>query len=157
MKVVVLGGAGDMGSEAVKELVKFPEVERITIADLNTAAAEKLVSSLGQEKVRVQKVDATCHQDLVNVLKGHTVAAGALGPFYRFEKPIVEAALAAGVDYVSICDDHDAASAVIQMDRTARDKGRKALTGMGWTPGLSNILARKGYHALERPESIRIY
>ncbi|GFP43748.1 hypothetical protein HKBW3C_02877 [Candidatus Hakubella thermalkaliphila] len=45
MKVVVLGGAGDMGSEAVKELVKFPEVERITIADLNTAAAEKLVSS----------------------------------------------------------------------------------------------------------------
>ncbi|GFP36238.1 hypothetical protein HKBW3S43_02026, partial [Candidatus Hakubella thermalkaliphila] len=147
----------DMGSEAVKELVKFPEVERITIADLNTAAAEKLGSSLGQEKGMGQKVDSTCPQDLVNVLKGRTVAAGALGPFYRFEKPIGEAALAAGVDYVSICDDHDAASAVIQMGRTARDKGRKALTGMGWTPGLSNILARKGYHALERPESIRIY
>ncbi len=85
------------------------------------------------------------------------MAAGALGPFYRFEKPIVEAALAAGVDYVSICDDNDAASAVIQMDRTARDKGRKVLTGMGWTPGLSNILARRGYDALEKTESIRIY
>ncbi|MCL0097750.1 saccharopine dehydrogenase NADP-binding domain-containing protein [Dehalococcoidia bacterium] len=61
MKVIVLGGAGDMGSEAVKDLVRFPEVERITIADLNTTAAEKLASSLGEEKVRVQKVDATCH------------------------------------------------------------------------------------------------
>lgn len=157
MKVIVLGGAGDMGSEAVRNLVRFPEVERITIADLNTTAAEKLASSLGEEKVRVQKVDATCHQDLVNVLKGYTVAAGALGPFYRFEKPIVEAALAAGVDYVSICDDYDAVSAAIQLDQTARDKGRKVLTGMGWTPGLSNILARKGYDALEKTESIRIY
>jgi saccharopine dehydrogenase-like NADP-dependent oxidoreductase len=157
MKVIVLGGAGDMGSEAVRELVQFPEIERITIADLNTAAAEKLASSLGRERVKVQKVDATSHQDLVNVIKGHTVAAGALGPFYRFEKPIVEATLEAGVDYVSVCDDNDAVSAVIQMDRTARDKGRKVLTGMGWTPGLSNILARKGYDALKKTESIRIY
>jgi saccharopine dehydrogenase-like NADP-dependent oxidoreductase len=146
-----------MGSEAVKDLASLPQIEGITIADLNTTAAEKLASSLGEGKARVQKVDAANHQELVNVLTGHTVAAGALGPFYRFEKPIVEAALAAEVDYVSICDDHDAVSAAMQLDKTACDKGRKVLTGMGWTPGLSNILARKGYNSLDKTESIRIH
>jgi saccharopine dehydrogenase-like NADP-dependent oxidoreductase len=57
MKVIVLGGAGDMGSEAVKDLARFPEVERITIADLNTAAGEKLASSLGVHIFRDREVE----------------------------------------------------------------------------------------------------
>jgi saccharopine dehydrogenase-like NADP-dependent oxidoreductase len=157
MDIVVLGGAGDMGSEAVRDLVKSPEVKKVTIADLNTTAAEKLASSLNNKKVAVRRLDATSRQDLMSVLSGHSVAAGALGPFYRFEKPIVEAALEAGVNYVSICDDHDAMADVLKFDKIASKKKRKMLIGMGWTPGLSNILARKGYDALERPESIRIY
>jgi len=157
MKVVVLGGAGDMGSAAVRDLVEFTDVAGVTIADLNSEAALKLAASLKDARVDVQKVDASSHADLVRVIKGHDVAAGALGPFYRFEKPIVEAALEAGVDYVSICDDHDAVDAVLQLDQAARDKGRRILTGLGWTPGLSNLLARKGYGELEEVESIRVY
>ena len=158
MRVAVLGGAGDMGSEAVRDLLNYPEVEQVTIIDLNTAAAFNLASSLGAEsRIKVQRADATSPGDLVKVLAGHTVAAGALGPFYRFEKPIVEAALKAGVDYVSICDDYDAAEAVLSLDPEARDQGRKILTGLGWTPGLSNILALKGYRELEDVDSIKIY
>lgn len=157
MKVVVLGGAGDMGSEAVRDLIKYTDVAGVTIADCNTEAAEKLRSSLGDERVSVQRVDAASQEELVRVIAGHDVAAGALGPFYRFEKPIVEAALEAGVDYVSICDDHDAADAVLQLDQAAREKGRRVLTGLGWTPGLSNVLARKGYEELDQVESIRVY
>ena len=157
MKVVVLGGAGDMGSEAVRDLVAFTDVERVTIADLNLEAAEKLAQSLGDRRVAVEGVDAASRSDLVRVLRGHDTAAGALGPFYRYEKPIVEAALEAGINYVSICDDHDASDAVLQLDQYARDKGLKILTGLGWTPGLSNMLARKGYDELDRVDSIRVY
>lgn len=157
MKVVVLGGAGDMGSAAVRDLVKFTDVTGVTIADINTAAAEKLAASLGGSRVSVAKLDAASPADLVRVIAGHDVAAGALGPFYRFERPIVEAVLEAGVDYVSICDDHDAAEAVLQLDRAARGKGRRVLTGLGWTPGLSNLLACKGCGELDEVESIRIY
>ncbi|HOB86406.1 MAG TPA: saccharopine dehydrogenase [Bacillota bacterium] len=79
------------------------------------------------------------------------------GPFYRFEKPIVEACLEAGVNYVSICDDHDAAEAVLKLDPAAREKGLKMVTGLGWTPGITNMLARKGYDELDRVDSIRVY
>lgn len=157
MKVVVLGGAGDMGSETVRDLVKFTDVTKVTIADLNREAADKLANSLGDKRVSVETVDASSHSDLLRVLSGHDVAAGALGPFYRFEKPIAEAVLEAGLHYVSICDDHDAANAVLELDHAAREKGIKILTGLGWTPGLSNILARKGYDEMDNVDSIRVY
>lgn len=157
MKVIVLGGAGDMGSEAVRDLIQSPDVKQVTIGDLNTEAAEKLASSLDDRRIVVQKVDATSHEDLVRVMRGHDVAAGALGPFYRFERPIVEAAIDAGVDYVSICDDHDAAEAALELDRKAADKGRRILTGLGWTPGITNIFARKGYDELKDVEAINVY
>lgn len=157
MKIVVLGGAGDMGSAAVEDLLKFTDVKQVTIAARDTAAAEKLASTLGDPRAVVQKVEATSHADLVRVMQDHDVAAGALGPFYRFEKPLVEAALAAGVDYVSICDDHDAAEAVLALDQAAAEKERKILTGLGWTPGITNMLARKGYDELENVEAIHVY
>ena len=157
MKVVVLGGAGDMGSETVRDLIEYTDVSQVTIADRNREAAEKLAQSLGDERIAVETVDAAYHDDLVRVLSGHDVAAGALGPFYRFERSIAEAVLDAGINYVSICDDHDAAEAVLKLDPVAREKGVKILTGLGWTPGLSNILARRGYEELDKVDSIRIY
>lgn len=157
MKIVVLGGTGDMGAAAVQDLLEFTAVEQVTIAARDTAAAAKLVSTLDDRRAVVQKVEAESHDDLVRVMRGHDVVAGAIGPFYRFERPLAEAALAAGVDYVSICDDHDAVTDVFTLDREATAKGRKILTGLGWTPGITNMLARKGYDELEQVDRIRIY
>ena len=131
MKVIVLGGAGDMGSEAIRDLIRNPEIKQLTIGDLDTGKAEKLALSLDDRRIAVKRVDATSPEDLVGAMKGHDVAAGALGPFYLFEKPIVRAAIDAGVDYVSICDDHDAAEAVLALDEEAAEKGRRILTGLG--------------------------
>jgi len=158
VKVLVLGGAGDMGSEAIRDLLSYPEVEQVTIGDLNTSAASKIVSSIeGGSRLKIERVDATSPEDLEAVMAGHSVVAGALGPFYRFEKPIVKAAIQAGVDYVSICDDYDAVKEVLLLDREAKERGRRILTGLGWTPGLSNVLALKGYREMEDVDSIRIY
>ncbi len=146
-----------MGSAAVRDLLEFTDAQKITIAARNTAAAEKMASALGSPRLAVQKVDAASQADLVRAMRGHDVAAGALGPFYRFEKPLVEAAIAAGVDYVSICDDHDAARAVLPLDRTAAKKGQRILTGLGWTPGITSVFARKGYDELDEAETIQVY
>lgn len=55
MKVVVLGGAGDMGSEAVRDLIEFTDAKQVTVADMNTEAAEKLAASIGDKRVAVKK------------------------------------------------------------------------------------------------------
>lgn len=157
MRVVVLGGAGDMGAEAVRDLVKFSDFDMIVIADRDLDAAKRLSESLGDPRVSVEKVDAASEESLLQVMSEKPVVAGALGPFYRFERPIVEAVIKAEADYVSICDDHDAMEAALELDEEAKAKGSKVLCGLGWTPGLSNVLARKGYDELDQVKSIRVF
>ncbi|MDD4568785.1 MAG: saccharopine dehydrogenase NADP-binding domain-containing protein, partial [Tepidanaerobacteraceae bacterium] len=106
MKIVVLGGAGDMGSRAVRDLAKRAEVTELTIADINKTVAEKLADGLG-EKVKAVYIDANRPKTLVEAMRDKDVVASAMGPFYKYEKVAVEAALTAGVNYVSICDDYD--------------------------------------------------
>lgn len=157
MRAIVLGGAGDMGSRTVRTLAAYPEVEQLTVADINLGRAEVLVRSLGGEpRLRAVRVNADDPRHLSEVMAGHDVAASAIGPFYKYERKVAQAALVAGVDYVSICDDYDAAQAVLELDEEAQARGRRILTGLGWTPGLSNLLARRGADALDLTERIHI-
>jgi lysine 6-dehydrogenase len=157
MRIIVLGGAGDMGQRAVRTLACYPDVEQVTIADLNLSRAEVLAAELGgPPRFRAIRVDATSRESLVEAIRGHDAAASAIGPFYKFEVPVARAAIAAGVDYVSLCDDFDAARAVFDLDDEARAAGVRVMTGMGWTPGITNVVARRGADWMGEPESIDI-
>lgn len=145
MNIILLGGAGDMGSKAVEELARTNGVTRVTIADRNVAAAERVAASLSgaPASVDVRSVDADDHAGLVQAMAGYDLAASALGPYYRFETKIVRAALEARVDYASICDDWSATQAVLdQFDGPARQAGRTVLIGLGTSPGISNVGVR---------------
>lgn len=157
MRVIVLGGAGDMGQRAVRILAGTPEVARLTIADLNLERASALARELGGgPRVQAVRVDAADRHSLVAAMQGHQVAASAIGPFYKFEVPVCRAALAAGVDYVSLCDDYDAAREILTLHGEAAAAGRRVITGLGWTPGLSNVLARRGVDLLDRADAVDI-
>lgn len=97
MKIVVLGGAGDMGSRAARALADSSEVSELIVADINTRAAEELSDELG-DKARAVYINANVPETLVQALQGADVAASALGPFYKYERPAVEAALSAHVN-----------------------------------------------------------
>jgi len=122
MKIVVLGGAGDMGSRAVKDLAKRTEVEELIIADINIALAEKMAKELGK-KVKAVYIDANRPDTLIEAMQNKDVVASAMGPFYKYEKVAVKAALTAGVNYVSICDDYDAVESILPLNEKAKEIG----------------------------------
>lgn len=155
MRIIVLGGAGDMASRAVRELAAEPTVTEVTVADYNLEAASRLAGELG-EKVKAVQVDANDHLALVAALRGHDAAASGIGPFYQYEVRVAKAAIEAGVPYVSLCDDYDAAQAVLELDELAKAEGVTVLTGLGWTPGLSNVLARKAADQFDLLDEINI-
>jgi saccharopine dehydrogenase-like NADP-dependent oxidoreductase len=155
MKLIVLGGAGDMASRAVRELAGEADVTALTIADYDLEAAHRLAQELG-DKVSAVWVDANDHAALVDTIRGHDAAASGIGPFYRYEARVARAAIEAGVPYVSICDDYDAAEAVLALDEEAKAAGVTVLTGLGWTPGLSNVLARKGAEQFDLVDEINV-
>jgi lysine 6-dehydrogenase len=159
MKIIVFGGAGDVGSRAVEDLVDASGVDQVTIADHNVAAADKLAAALRGRgaPVDVRAVDANDHQALVEAMQGYDVAASTLGPFYRFETRLVKAAIEAGVDYTSICDEWAAAQTVLtEFDQPARKAGRVIITGLGTSPGLSNICARYLAQQMDRARRIDV-
>jgi lysine 6-dehydrogenase len=155
VRIIALGGAGDMCSYAVRDLARQEEVTEIMIADFDADRASILARELGS-RCKSMKVDANSASELVRAIAGYDVAIGGIGPFYKYEVKVATGALEAGVDYVSICDDYDAAEAVFELDATARKKGVTILTGLGWTPGLSNVLARRGADQLDEVDEIAV-
>lgn len=159
-KVVVLGGAGDMGGRTVRELCREEGagsdaglIGEVVVADYRLDKAEKLAAEIGG-KARAAFVDARVKDSVVGVVKGATVAVNAIGPFYRYAEGILAAVMEAGVDYVDICDDDDATMKLLAFDSMARRRGVTAVIGNGWTPGISNLLARMGADQMDRVRDI---
>lgn len=156
MKIVVFGGAGDMGSEAVRDIASAKDLDSLVIADYNLKAAEKLVSSLKCDKASAIFCDANDHDAIVKIMKAADVSLSCIGPFYEYEAKMIRAAIEAKCGYVSICDDFDAAEAALSLDKAAKKAGILVLTGMGWTPGLSNILAKHGMDHMDETREVHI-
>ncbi len=142
MKIVVLGGAGDMGSRAVEDLCRTDGVVAVTIADQNVVAARRLAERLQATgtNIEIATVDANVKDSLVAAMRGHDVAASALGPFHRFETKLVSAALEAEVDYASLCDEWQPTQKVFEkFSREAAEQGRTMVIGLGTSPGATNL------------------
>ena len=160
MKILVLGGAGDMGSKTVEDLASADGVARVAIGDRNIAAARALARSLESSPAEVTalEVDASDHEGLVRAMSGQDVVASALGPFYLFEASLVKAALQAGVDYISMCDDWSAAQdTILRFDVPARKAGRTVVSGCGVSPGMSNVAVRYLASKLDRAARAEIF
>lgn len=155
MKVTVLGGAGDMGSQAVIDLARNEEISAVRIADFNLERAEALAESLGK-KVSAVFVDADAPLSLKDAIAESDAVLSCIGPFYKYEVKCAQACLEAGIPYVSLCDDFDAAEEIFRLHEQAVAKNVTLLTGCGWTPGLSNMLARKGIEQMDEAKEVHI-
>ncbi len=156
MRITVFGGAGDMGSEAVRDLVKADNVEHLIVADYNKTAARKLVSELEDDRVEAAFCDANDHDAIVEIMKQSDVSLSCIGPFYTYEEKMIRAAIDARRSYVSICDDYDAVEKALSLDKQAKNAGIAVLCGMGWTPGLSNVLVRQGIESMDKASEVHV-
>ena len=154
---LVLGGAGDMGSAAVRDLV-FSGVERVIVGDFNKVATEKLVERVkgGDTEVEGTYVNVNDKKNLIDAIVQSDLVINTVGPFYKYENTVVDATMEAGKDYVDICDDHDATLRVVEREKEIAKGKSRILIGMGWTPGITNVLARAGYDSLEATTDINI-
>jgi Saccharopine dehydrogenase and related proteins len=159
LKVLVLGGAGDMGSGIVEALCNF-KVDEILVGDISYARAENVSETFNKMfgcNTYPVKVDALSIESLRGATSGLDVVVNAVGPFYKYGYRIAENLIKLGLSFVDICDDHDATLMELNLDQDARRSGVTAVIGLGWTPGLSNILAKLGSRELGLPNSIDIY
>jgi len=141
MKVLALGGGGDMGRMAVAILLSSPKITSITVADKNFAFTESFVELVGSEKLTAVEIDVSDHVKLVDLMSKHDLVINTVGPFLKFGKPIVEAVIEAKKDYVDICDDWKPTLEILELHEKAKSAGITAVIGIGASPGLTNLMA----------------
>ena len=156
LKVCVLGGCARMAIPALRELGREADVVEVAVADLDHESARDTADSFG-DKFLGLSVDATNHDELVEAIRDYHVVMGYVGPFYLFEKKIVQACIEAKTHYVSISDDFDAYLSVEPLFDDAKKAGITIISGLGNSPGITNVLARKGYFSMDKPERINIH
>ena len=140
-KVIVLGGCGAVGSNAVSTLIKTDTFSKVVIGDYNIEKAEQMTADLGS-KASAIKFDAMDIQSCKNAMTGCDLVLNCVGPFYTTVKTILTAAIEAEINYVDICDDPDVTLEILDMDKAAKEAGITALIGMGASPGITNLLAK---------------
>lgn len=152
-KILVLGGAGEMGSAAVADLVERTEHE-ITVGDLRPDPAMALFRDLGAPE-RVVRVDVDDPASLAAALGDTEVVLNAT--YMRHNVAVTDAAIEAGVHLVDLGSYYTETLQQLDRHEAAERAGCRIVPGCGVAPGLTNIVARLGADELESVESIRLY
>lgn len=134
MRIVVLGGAGEVGAPLTRELASGADVDELLVADVNAARASALAETLGG-RARAIALDVRDRQAAIEALAGADVLMNCTS-FTLFDA-VVDVAAAAGVQYADLLSQPTEAQR-----RLVRDAGITAISGLGATPGLSNVLVR---------------
>jgi lysine 6-dehydrogenase len=153
MRVIVLGGCGEMGSEATRDLARTSEFEEIVVADLNLAKAQALAEELGGGRVRAERVDASDEQALSERLRGFDVVANCTT--YHFGLTATRAAIRAGVNYLDLGGLFNTPKQ-LELDAEARAAGVTVCLGCGATPGVTNLMARRAADQLDEVSEVHI-
>lgn len=150
--IVVLGAGGAQASGVLRGLGRAPMPLRLICCD--RAFRDGRAVTAGAQDVTQVEFDLMAQPDeLRRVLEGAHLVINCTGPYYTLGPVILDAAIAAGTDYLDICDDADATELLLQRDDAARSAGVTALVGMGSAPGTTNVLVRLALDSLPPGEA----
>ena len=157
MKILIMG-SGIIGAGAVRQLVKYSDAA-IVNADIDLARAQDVAEKYGKDRVKACRVDIDDHDGFVQFIKEENpdVVASTIGPFYRNAGKVYKACIAAGKDCVDVCDDIDGVNQAFAVDAEAKKAGITIVSGLGASPGLTNILAKYCCDQLDSVEDINIF
>lgn len=154
MKILALGGAGDMGRMAVATLLSSPSVSAITIGDKNYEVAKKYVELANSDKLSAIEIDITDKEKLHEVISAHDLVVNTVGPFYKYGVPILKAVIKAKKNYVDICDDWKPILEMLSLSDAAKEAGVTAIVGIGASPGITNLMAVKACSELDEVDKV---
>jgi len=144
----MLGGAGEVGAAVTRDLAACPEIDELVIADVQADRAASLAAELGDHVVGVG-LDVRDREAARAVLEGAGLLVNCTS--FAWFGEAFELAVEARVDYADLLSEPSAGQL-----RAAADAGITAVSGLGATPGLSNVLVRHAHEELGELEEVHI-
>jgi lysine 6-dehydrogenase len=154
MKFAVLG-AGLIGKEIAKDLIRSEGVQQVVLADVHLHKAEEVCNQLQDPKLTAAYVDASNSEELAHFIQSFDVIVNAL--LYTFNETVVKAAIKVGVH---VCDlgGHigEATDHVLELFKQAEAAKVTIIPDLGVAPGMTNILAGYGAIRLDQVDTISL-
>jgi saccharopine dehydrogenase-like NADP-dependent oxidoreductase len=136
--------------------LRHREVEQLTLAGRNSGELERLAERMrGRAEVRLATFDIT-KGELAQHAGDHDRVVSCAGPGYQLEASCVDAAIGAGVDYISLNDDIGAAREIRERHDDAIHKQVTIVSGCGASPGLTDLLVALASEGLDEVHEVEI-
>jgi saccharopine dehydrogenase-like NADP-dependent oxidoreductase len=153
MKVLVVGASGQMGALSVRDLIDFYDAD-VVAADLSLERVKDLAKATDENKVTPIKADATDERQMRKALKDADVVLN--NAWYELNMPIMKAAIDTGTHYTDLGGFYDGTLRQLKLHKKAKDAGVTCVTGIGSSPGITNICGAAGANRLDSVDSISI-
>jgi len=154
MRMLVLG-AGLQGSACAYDLLRQPEVECVTLADLHPDLLPPFLKRVKSRRLKLRALNAGSAAALRATVKGHDAVMCAL-PYY-FNYAVARAAVRAGVHHTDLGGNTAIVMKQKRLDREARKRGVSVIPDCGLAPGMVNIIAAEGIRRVGQAETVKIY
>jgi saccharopine dehydrogenase-like NADP-dependent oxidoreductase len=145
LQSVLVIGAGPVGNDATQVMARMPEPPTIVVADRNLDRAAATAASVADRTAaRVEQLDASDPDAVARLAAGvdvvlHLAHSGC-------NETVMAGALAAGAHYVDVAMSPAEPEAFMTgtahtHDAAFRSAGHAAVSGIGTSPGMTNLLA----------------
>ncbi len=150
---IALVGAGEMGKATLGILARRLPGARFRVFDRSESHLS-LAREIAPERVSVTPTEIRPGAPLD--LAEADVVLNFAGPFYLGSDTVAQAAIAARITYLDICDDIEGAKAILDLDAAAGEAGVALITGAGNSPGTSNAIGKRLLELHPECDGIRV-
>jgi saccharopine dehydrogenase-like NADP-dependent oxidoreductase len=159
MKILILGGAGMMGSGTARDLVSAQSdgVGRVVLADTSLERARAACDAIGDPRLEPVAVDVADNVAMRALIDRADLCINAVPTFAGFQMAIFQACLAARRPYV----DYGGLGIYTVRQKAEHEQwvaaGVPAVLGLGADPGVSNLTCKAVAERLDTVDRINLY
>jgi lysine 6-dehydrogenase len=148
-------GAGLQGSACAYDLLRQPEVERVTLADLNPKRLPAFLKKQAGKRLALARVDVKQTAHLRALMRGHDAVMNASPYFFNYA--VAKAAVAAGLHCADLGGNIEIVQRQMTLDGAARKTGVSIIPDCGLAPGMVNIIAAEGIRRVGDADTVKIF
>jgi len=160
MKIIILGGAGLMGTGIIRDLVSekcIVDLSEICVADISEEKVNNFIKEVGDNRLTGCGLDIDGQTDLVEIIKGYDLCINSVPTFAGKQMQIFEACLEAKISYIDL-----GGMGIYTLEQKSyhekfKAAGISAVIGVGADPGMSNVLCRAVADELDQIDSLKLY
>jgi len=146
-------GAGKMGVALAKDLIESSPQNKVTLVDISPQQLEKARKFIASSRLEVHQGDMEIEDQRKSLFRSKDVVLNAL--LHRHSLPTLETAIRSAVHFVDLAG--EASLARMAHDQEAKNSCVTVLSGMGLSPGITNVLVGRAVHLLDETERALIF